>query len=138
MGNNMRYSRSPMMPRMAAGCNTYTTSRMGNRRDSCGNVSIHNTCDSCNSSPMSNTCDSCSSSPMNPNYDGCETCQNNRNTNSCNDCSKTKDTLKGMPLAMAYVPWQNFSCTYEAMQGLHAGTIFPELEKPFYGKRRMH
>ncbi|MBQ3030840.1 MAG: spore coat associated protein CotJA [Agathobacter sp.] len=42
-----------------------------------------------------------------------------------------------MPLAMGYVPWQTFECTYEPMQGLRAGTIFPELDKPFYGRRGM-
>ena len=40
-----------------------------------------------------------------------------------------------MPLAMGYVPWQNFECTYEPAQALKAGTIFPELDKPFYGRR---
>ena len=51
------------------------------------------------------------------------------------DCSRGRDMLYGVPLAMGYVPWQNFECTYEPMQGLKAGTIFPELEKPFYGRR---
>lgn len=54
-----------------------------------------------------------------------------------NDCSDTTDTMRGKAIAMAYVPWQQFGCTYEPMQGLHAGTIFPELEKPFYGRKGM-
>ena len=57
--------------------------------------------------------------------------------NNCDDCRRTRDELSGMPLAMGYVPWQNFECTYEPAQGLRAGTIFPELDKPFYGRRGM-
>lgn len=54
------------------------------------------------------------------------------------DCGNSMhDELRGMPIAMGYVPWQNFGCTYEPMEGLHAGTIFPELEKPFYGRKGM-
>lgn len=56
--------------------------------------------------------------------------------NACDDdCSRGRDMLYGVPLAMGYVPWQNFECTYEPAQALHAGTIFPELDKPFYGRR---
>ncbi|UMZ01938.1 spore coat associated protein CotJA [Roseburia rectibacter] len=32
---------------------------------------------------------------------------------------------------MAYVPWQQFSSVYEPDRALSAGTIFPELDKPF-------
>ena len=32
---------------------------------------------------------------------------------------------------MCYVPWQTFGKTYDPMRGLAAGTIFPELDKPF-------
>ena len=40
-----------------------------------------------------------------------------------------------MPVAMAYVPWQHYSQTYELCKALQVGTIFPELNKPFCGKR---
>ncbi|NBH13208.1 spore coat associated protein CotJA [Lachnospiraceae bacterium] len=39
-----------------------------------------------------------------------------------------------MAIAMAYVPWQFMSETYEPDKALQYGTIFPELNKPFYGK----
>ena len=40
------------------------------------------------------------------------------------------------PPAMAYVPFQESNPkTYSPVQALDAGTIFPELNKPFYGKR---
>ena len=61
-----------------------------------------------------------------------------RTNNGCeDDCSRGRDMLYGVPLAMGYVPWQNFECTYEPAQALQVGTIFPELDKPFYGRRGM-
>ena len=49
-------------------------------------------------------------------------------------CAGQDDPLAGMVLAMAYVPWQFFNDTYEPDKALQYGTIFPELNKPFYGK----
>ena len=45
------------------------------------------------------------------------------------------DALGHFPLAMAYVPWQRFGQTYDLSKALCEGTIFPELNKPFCGKR---
>ena len=39
------------------------------------------------------------------------------------------------PIGMGYVPWQEFKDLHEPERGLHAGTIFMELEKPFTGRR---
>lgn len=44
-----------------------------------------------------------------------------------------KDTFEDMPLAMAYVPWQRWQNIYDAEQGFCNGTIFQELNLPFYG-----
>lgn len=52
---------------------------------------------------------------------------------SCNMNMK-QDALSNMPVAMAYVPWQFFQEVYEPDKALQYGTIFPELNKPFYGK----
>ena len=49
-------------------------------------------------------------------------------------CSDKTDPLAGMAIAMAYVPWQFMNETYEPDKALQCGTIFPELNKPFYGK----
>ncbi len=38
-------------------------------------------------------------------------------------------------LAIAYVRWQEFGDVYEAEDGYARGTIFPCLDKPFYGRR---
>lgn len=75
---------------------------------------------------------------MNGNCDRNEPCDEgcDRNRIHCEeDYSRSRDMLYGMPLAMGYVPWQKFECTYEPAQALKAGTIFPELDKPFYGRR---
>ena len=40
------------------------------------------------------------------------------------------------PIAMAYVPWQHLTSIYEDLEeGYCNGTIFPELTKPFTGRR---
>ncbi|MBD5396413.1 MAG: spore coat associated protein CotJA [Lachnospiraceae bacterium] len=40
------------------------------------------------------------------------------------------------PLAMAYVPWQHLTNIFEDLdEAYKTGTIFPELEKPFTGRR---
>lgn len=50
----------------------------------------------------------------------------------CND-KAGYDELRGMPVAMAYVPWQEWRCLHEADKGFCRGTIFEELDKPFRG-----
>lgn len=41
-----------------------------------------------------------------------------------------------MALAMCYVPWQQFSTTFDLTRGFQTGTIFPELDKPFMAAGR--
>ena len=43
--------------------------------------------------------------------------------------------LKHLVPAMAYVPCQEFAPTFELTKALQVGTIFPELCKPFCGRR---
>jgi len=39
-------------------------------------------------------------------------------------------------VAMAYVPWQNFDKLFDDLEkAFRTGTIFPELNKPFTGRR---
>ena len=45
--------------------------------------------------------------------------------------------LEGRSLAMVYSPCQVFDGIYAPTEGLCHGTIFMELEKPFYGARRL-
>ena len=59
-----------------------------------------------------------------------------RNMASRDTCScdvRSYDTFTSMPIAMAYVPWQVWQDIYDAEKGLHRGTIFQELDKPFQG-----
>lgn len=43
------------------------------------------------------------------------------------------DNLAALPLAMAYVPIQQWTQTYDTGVALMRGTIFPELDLPFMG-----
>lgn len=46
------------------------------------------------------------------------------------------DDFDRFPVAMAYVPWQRLTNIYEDLdEALEVGTIFPELNKPFEGRR---
>lgn len=58
------------------------------------------------------------------------TCRNTKSTQICRS-----DPLASYPIAMAYVPWQSFHKLYDFHEGLSRGTIFPELDKPFCGRR---
>ena len=50
--------------------------------------------------------------------------------------NKFDDTqLKNLPLTMAYVPFQRCIDSYAEDEALKRGTLYPELDKPFYGRR---
>lgn len=49
-------------------------------------------------------------------------------------CEHHKDELAGMPLAMAYVPWQKWRDIYDICEGFQRGTIFAQLDMPFKGR----
>ena len=57
-------------------------------------------------------------------------------TASCDTACTQTQARQPMVLAMAYVPWQRWQETYPLEEGLHRGTIFPELDLPFEGKKR--
>ena len=42
-----------------------------------------------------------------------------------------------LPLAMAYIPPQKWTIVYDDEEALKAGTIFPALDLPFEGGRRV-
>lgn len=47
-----------------------------------------------------------------------------------------ENNIDKFPVAMAYVPWQRFDKMYDDLEkAFCAGTIFPELDKPFTGRR---
>ena len=43
------------------------------------------------------------------------------------------DVLGQFPIAMAYVPWQEWRNLYTCEQAIQRGTVFAELDKPFMG-----
>lgn len=49
-----------------------------------------------------------------------------------------KDWISNFPVAMAYVPWQHLTKTFDDLdEAYEKGTIFPELCKPFIGRRNV-
>ena len=46
-----------------------------------------------------------------------------------------KKHMEHMPVAMAYVPWQSFKICENLEEGFMNGSIFPDLIKPFQGRR---
>ena len=54
--------------------------------------------------------------------------------NNINCVCKTMPKLPECPVvAMAYVPFQTDLITYKSEEALCNGTLFPELDKKFYG-----
>ena len=66
----------------------------------------------------------------NPQTNGCASAKNQVQSPVPN-CS-AKD-LNGLPLAMSYVPIQNWETPYEVCAAFSTGTIFPSLDFPFLG-----
>ncbi len=62
---------------------------------------------------------------------------NSHRQSASNDRDKERrehhEHMHGMPIAMAYVPWQRWRNIYDAEKGFHRGTIFQELDLPFRG-----
>lgn len=56
------------------------------------------------------------------------------NRSTCCNMSRQSEDISDFPVGMCYVPWQKFSQVYDPKRALMAGTIFPELDKPFTGK----
>lgn len=65
----------------------------------------------------------------------CSNC--NRNHMGRNECQERYDMSSSQEfvVGMAYVPWQYFEHVYEPDRALQIGTIFPELNKPFLGRK---
>ena len=57
----------------------------------------------------------------------------NYGPSGCRNTDTKKDSLYDLPLAMAYVPWQEWGNLYELDKAFMVGTIFEDLNKPFWG-----
>lgn len=64
-----------------------------------------------------------------------ENCSNFRCVEQYDDVDNNlKSPLpKQYSVAMAYIPYQNNTKTYDDMKALERGTLFPVLDKPFMG-----
>lgn len=66
---------------------------------------------------------------------------NSSSSCGCNKSDRNSQTdnmyshIDQMEPAMAYVPYQKFATTYDLDYALKVGTVFPQLCKPFCGKR---
>lgn len=49
------------------------------------------------------------------------------------DSKFSKIPLDELPLTIAYVPMQQYEEVYSDDQALKSGTLYPDLDKPFYG-----
>lgn len=58
-----------------------------------------------------------------------------RSSQTCCQTNRAQDEWNNFPIAMGYVPWQYLNTLYEPDKALQVGTIFPELNKPFEGRR---
>lgn len=101
----------------------------GNRQNNCcpgrsgrPNVVMNPTC--CNVAPAQNS--SCCNASAGGIIvgSGCAEAACNRET-----------TLRDCPIAMAYVPWQDYGNIYAQPQALRNGTMFAELNLDFAGRR---
>ncbi|MBP5431294.1 spore coat associated protein CotJA [Ruminococcus sp.] len=54
-------------------------------------------------------------------------------SDSGNNTGSDQIFTKNVPLAMAYVPWQQWGETYGEDEALSRGTLFPQLDLPFTG-----
>ncbi len=119
--------------------------RQGNMRQSRPVPGMHMGCH--NPAPQMDTC--CGTSEPAPRMDnmqrensGCCTpapeareAAERRERKSPKGCGcRRDDPLYGMPIAMAYVPWQTWRDIFDICEGFQTGTIFEELDKPFLGR----
>ena len=95
--------------------------------------------------PYNHTCGMTKPQPVNREMQGrgcgCAMPENdNRNCDCMMPGSKSKNAemyshLQHLEPAMAYVPCQKFTGIFELPYALSVGTVFPQLCKPFCGKR---
>lgn len=62
-------------------------------------------------------------------------CNKPNRPNMPNKPEPRQEKEEDMTLAMAYVKWQKWQNLYKPDEGFCKGTIFEELDLPFYGRR---
>ncbi len=102
-------NRSQNQNNMAPGCNSRSQSQ-NNMAPGCNNRSQN----------QPQTRDFCCDRP------------HHRPPENCNEAISHID-MHNIPLGIGYVPWQKWRDVYALCEGLSQGTIFKELDYPFYG-----
>lgn len=110
-------------PRMEASCGCQTGGQnpsAGCKNSSCECQKPSCECPkpSCGNRPGMNPRPSCPCQPVN--RAGFNVCRPG-------DCPPSANA----DVAMGFVPWQQWECTYPLNKGLFIGTVFPSLDKPF-------
>lgn len=114
---------------------------MGNQMNNNMHDGRNNNC--CSRNDNSRMCE-CRNDVNSRNSNACNSCAENRmnfrRENSCEKCSENSrnrdsERMNDFPVGMAYVPWQCWGEIYPLNTGLQRGTIFPELDKPFFKGR---
>ncbi len=113
--NNMRYGRSGNLYQQRSSC-------MNQRQ-----MPEYRNMTHCNGRCMSEPCDTMY-------RDECHMPESYERERKDCGCGHHVDVLEGMPLAMAYVPWQKWCEVYDICGGFSRGTIFRELDKMFCGR----
>lgn len=129
--NNMRYGRQGNM-RQSYG-NGYGMQRTMPQAEFCCNAA--NTRSRTDNTQRGE--DTCCTSALQSEQEGCGARENaeRRGREGSRSCGcRREDPLYGMPIAMAYVPWQTWGDIYDLCEGFQSGTVFKELDKPFLGR----
>lgn len=129
--NNMRYGRQGNMrqSRSAGYGMPRTMPQADGRRSTPGTMS--------RADNMQRGEDACCTPSLQSENGCCASRDNNerRDRESSRSCGcQRNDPLYGMPLAMAYVPWQEWGDIYDLCEGFQSGTVFEQLDKPFIGR----
>ena len=93
---------------------------------------------------MNNKCNTCNDCQKRQEQSKCSKCQTCSEKPKCGECgcqtSKPAATNqkhrcnKNCYIAIANIPMQEWNDTYAVEKALQQGTIFPELDLPFFGK----
>lgn len=129
--NNMRYGRQGNM-RQSCGAGYGMQRTMPQAESRCGTANQRSRDDR-----MQRGEGACSAPALQSEQECCGARENaeRRGREGSRSCGcRREDSLYGMPLAMAYVPWQTWGEIYDVCEGFQTGTIFEELNKPFLGR----
>ena len=91
----------------------------------------------CNPAPAQNVAPCCNPTPAQAVVPCCsDVVSGGVIVGGCAEAGCNKETvLAGMPIAMAYVPWQSYGNIYPLQQAIQHGTMFRELNLDFAGRR---